>query len=42
VVSINELTQMLDIVRRYESAQKILDTEHDRASKAIDRLARVA
>ncbi len=42
VVSINELTQMLDIVRRYESAQRILDTEHERASKAIERLARVA
>lgn len=42
VVSVNELTQMLDIVRRYESAQRILDTEHERASKAIERLARVA
>lgn len=42
VVSVNELTQMLDIVRRYESAQKILDTENDRSLKAIQRLARVA
>jgi flagellar basal-body rod protein FlgF len=42
VVSVTELTQMLDIVRRYESAQKILDSEHDRARRAIDRLARVA
>jgi flagellar basal-body rod protein FlgF len=42
VVSVNELTQMLDIVRRYESAQRILDSEHDRSLKAIQRLARVA
>jgi flagellar basal-body rod protein FlgF len=42
VVSVNELTQMLDIVRRYESAQRILDSEHERARKAIERLARVA
>ena len=42
VVSITEVTQMLDIVRRYESAQKILDTEHERARKAIATLARVA
>jgi len=42
VVSVTELTQMLDIVRRYESAQKILESEHDRARRAIDRLGRVA
>lgn len=42
VVSVNELTQMLDIVRRYETAQKILDSEHQRALKAIGTLARVA
>ncbi|MBI3507947.1 MAG: flagellar basal-body rod protein FlgF [Proteobacteria bacterium] len=42
VVSINEITQMLDIVRRYETAQHILDNEHERARKAIGTLARVA
>jgi len=42
VVSVTELTQMLDITRRYESAQRIIDSEHDRARRAIDRLARVA
>jgi flagellar basal-body rod protein FlgF len=42
VVSVSELTQMLDIVRRYESAQKIIDSEHQRALKAIGTLARVA
>lgn len=42
VVSVTELTRMLEIVRRYESAQRILDSEHDRARRANDRLARVA
>jgi flagellar basal-body rod protein FlgF len=42
VVSITELTTMLDITRRYESAQRIIDSEHERARKAIERLARVA
>jgi flagellar basal-body rod protein FlgF len=42
VVSISELTTMLDITRRYESAQRVIDSEHERARKAIDRLARVA
>ena len=42
VVSVTELTSMLDIVRRYESAQRILDSEHERARKAVERLGRVA
>ncbi|MCA3246759.1 MAG: flagellar basal-body rod protein FlgF [Azospirillum sp.] len=42
VVSITELTTMLDITRRYESAQRIIDSEHERARRAIERLARVA
>jgi flagellar basal-body rod protein FlgF len=42
VISVTELTRMLEIVRRYESAQRILDSEHDRARRAVDRLGRVA
>lgn len=42
VVSVTELTTMLDITRRYESAQRVIDSEHQRAQKAIERLARVA
>jgi flagellar basal-body rod protein FlgF len=42
VISVTELTTMLDITRRYESAQRVIDSEHERARKAIERLARVA
>jgi flagellar basal-body rod protein FlgF len=37
-----EMTSMIEILRRYQSAQKILESEHERERKAIEKLARVS
>ena len=40
VQAILEVTNMIEIMRRYQSAQKILDTEHELERRAIEKLAR--
>ena len=42
VKAVNEITTMMDILRRYQSAQKIIDSEHDLERKAIDKLSRLS
>jgi len=42
VQSVAEMTSMIDVLRRYQSAQKIIDNENDRERKAIERLGRVS
>jgi flagellar basal-body rod protein FlgF len=41
VNSVVEITQMIELSRRYQSASRLLEQEHDRARRAIDRLARL-
>jgi hypothetical protein len=33
---------MMDILRRYQSAQKIIEQEHELERKAIDKLSRLS
>lgn len=42
VKAVKEITTMMDILRRYQTAQKILDQEHDLERKAIDKLSRLS
>ncbi len=42
VQSVIEVTHMIDIMRRYQAVGRILEQEHERARKAIDKLSRVA
>jgi flagellar basal-body rod protein FlgF len=42
VKAVSEITLMMDILRRYQSAQKIIDSEHDLERKAIDKLSRLS
>lgn len=42
VQSVAEMTSMIEVLRRYQSAQKIIDNETDRERKAIERLGRVS
>ena len=42
VKAVSEITTMMDILRRYQTAQKVLDQEHDLERKAIDKLSRVS
>jgi flagellar basal-body rod protein FlgF len=42
VKAVNEITTMMDILRRYQSAQKIIESEHDLERKAIDKLSRMS
>ncbi len=41
VQSVVEMTQMIDVLRTYQSVQKMIDTEHERIRGAIGKLARV-
>lgn len=41
VQSVVEMTQMIDIMRTYQSVQKMIDTEHERVRTAIRQLGRV-
>jgi flagellar basal-body rod protein FlgF len=41
VQTVVEMTNMIEVLRRYQSAQKIIDNENDRERKAIERLGRV-
>lgn len=40
VQSVVEMTQMIDVMRTYQSVQKMIDTEHERIRTAIRQLAR--
>jgi flagellar basal-body rod protein FlgF len=42
VKAVSELTTMMDILRRYQSAQQILDTDQELERRAIDRLSRLS
>jgi flagellar basal-body rod protein FlgF len=42
VKAVNEITTMMDILRRYQSAQKIIDSDHELERKAIDKLSRLS
>jgi flagellar basal-body rod protein FlgF len=42
VQAVVEVTQMIELMRRYQSASRLLEQEHDRARRAIEKLARVA
>ena len=39
VEPIVEMTNMINVLRSYQSSQKLLDTDHDLIRKAIERLA---
>ena len=41
VQPILEITQMIEVLRRYQTAQHLIEGENDRIRKAIDRLPRV-
>jgi len=41
VQGVLEITTMIELLRRYQSAQRMMDQEHDRARRAIDKLSRV-
>lgn len=41
VKAVSELTLMMDVMRRYQSAQKILDTDHELERRAIEKLSRL-
>jgi len=41
VEPIVEMTNMINVLRSYQSSQKLLDTDHDLLRKAIDRLAAI-
>lgn len=41
VQSVAEMTQMIDVLRTYQSVQKMIDTEHERMRTAIRQLGRV-
>jgi flagellar basal-body rod protein FlgF len=42
VKAVAEVTSMMEILRRYQSAQKIIDSEHELERKAIEKLARIS
>lgn len=41
VQTVTEITNMIEVLRRYQSAQRIVDTEGDRTRRTIERLAKV-
>jgi flagellar basal-body rod protein FlgF len=42
VKAVAEVTSMMEILRRYQSAQKMIDSEHELQRRAIDKLSRVS
>jgi flagellar basal-body rod protein FlgF len=42
VQAVVEVTQMIELMRRYQSASRLLEQEHERARRSIEKLARVA
>lgn len=41
VQAVAEITSMIEVMRRYQSAQRIIDTEHELSRRSLERLARV-
>ncbi len=41
VNAISEMTKMIDISRKYQSIQKMIQGEHERLKNAIEKLSRV-
>lgn len=41
VQTVTEITSMIEVLRRYQSAQRIVDTEGDRSRRTIERLAKI-
>jgi len=41
VKAVTEVTSMMEILRRYQSAQKIIDSEHELERRAIEKLSRM-
>lgn len=37
-----EMTEMIEVSRSYQAAQRLIETEHERERKAIERLARIS
>lgn len=42
VQSVIEMTTMIEVLRRYQTTQKIVEEEHERERKAIDKLSKVS
>ena len=42
VKSVAEITSMMEVMRRYQSAQKMIDSEHELHRRAIEKLSRVS
>lgn len=42
VQSVVEVTRMIELMRRYQSASRMLEQEHERARRSIEKLSRVA
>ena len=42
VKAVAEVTSMMEILRRYQSAQKIIDSEHELERRAIEKLSRLS
>ena len=42
IAPVIEMTRMIELSRTYQTAQKLLENDHDRLRKAVERLARVA
>lgn len=42
VVAVTEVTNMIEILRRYQTAQRILDTDQQLGLKAIDKLSKIS
>jgi len=42
IAPVVEMTRMIELSRSYQTAQKLLENDHDRLRKAVERLARVA
>jgi len=42
VKSVVEITTMMEVMRRYQSAQKMIDSEHELHRRAIEKLSRVS
>jgi flagellar basal-body rod protein FlgF len=42
VKAVSEITSMMEVLRRYQSAQKIIDSEHELSRRAIEKLSRVS
>jgi flagellar basal-body rod protein FlgF len=41
VQGVIEITQMIELLRRYQTANRLMEQEHERARRAIDKLTRV-